>query len=114
MFEPLHRLFRRDEIKVRNALKVFERITQEDLGRLIRAHQDRNWTELTRLTHKLKSGCMQLGQNTTADALSELESALTCPDRGDALEHAFVIARDELHRVLDDVGGYLDREAKQG
>lgn len=107
MYEPLHSLFRGDEAKVRNAMKVFQRITKEDLERLIRARRDEDWTSLSRLAHKLKSGCMQIGQITTGDALSALEGTLSHTPGSDTLEHAFAVACDEIHRVLDHVGEYL-------
>lgn len=113
MYEPLHSLFRGDEAKVRNAMKVFQRITKEDLERLICARRDEDWTSLGRLAHKLKSGCMQIGQRTTGDALSALEATLSHTPGSDTLEDAFSAARDEVRRVLDHVGEYLNEKGAQ-
>ena len=112
MYEPLHSLFRGDETKIRNAMKVFQRITKEDLEGMIRARQAGDWTSLGRLAHKLKSGCMQIGQRTTGDALSALEDTLSHAPGSGTLEHAFVVAREEVSRVLDHVGEYLDGKGK--
>lgn len=108
MYEPLRRLFRGDEAKVRYALRVFQDVTRDDLEQMIRARYNGDWAELGRLAHKLKSGCMQIGQIATADALSGLEEALSSTAGSDAMEREFVVVCDRIHRVLDHVHGYLD------
>lgn len=113
MYEPLHSLFRGDETKIRSAMKVFQRITKEDLGGMIRARQAGDWTSLGRLAHKVKSGCMQIGQRTAGDALSALEDTLAHTPGSDTLEHAFAVASEEVSRVLDHVAEYLNGEGEK-
>lgn len=103
-FEPLSKLFRGDRERIRRTLDVFLRVTQEDLHRLDRAYADRDWTEIARLMHKMKSACLQIGEQAAADAAVAVECALS--DAG-ARAGVYASAREELGRVEERVVRYL-------
>lgn len=113
MFEPLEKLFHRDRRKVCHALTVFQRVTLEDLVRLDQAHAAGDWGDIGRLMHKMKSGCLQIGETAAADALTRMESELGASSRGGRLEAAFACARSEMKGVQERVAVYLESEQHQ-
>ncbi|WP_460733045.1 Hpt domain-containing protein [Lysobacter tyrosinilyticus] len=110
MFEPLGKLFHGNRQKVCHALTVFQRVTRDDLQRLDAAHAAGDWTDVGRLMHKMKSGCMQIGEVAAVDALSGVEHELGASRRNGQLEATFARARNEMDRVQERVAGYLETE----
>ena len=110
MFEPLGKLFHGDRQKVCHALKVFQRVTRDDLQRLDAAHAAGDWAEVGRLMHKMKSGCMQIGEIAAVEALTDVEHELAASRRNGQLETTFLRARSEMQRVQERVAGYLAAE----
>ena len=112
MFEPLSSLFRGDRDKIRRALAIFQDVARGDLEQLDKANASRDRAAIGRLMHKMKSGCMQIGEDAAADALSAVEQALSADD--DTLAHAFALAREELDRMQLRVAAYLSTEDGSG
>lgn len=106
-FEPLVRLFRGDQEKVRRILGIFERTTRNDLAQLDQAYSDGSRVAMGQLAHKMKSSCRQIGEMAAADALTALERVLVQDDAEGGLAGIFPLLRDELDRMLDRVGAYL-------
>ncbi|MGN7919682.1 MULTISPECIES: Hpt domain-containing protein [Lysobacter] len=106
-FEPLSRLLRGDTARVRRVLDVFARCTGEDLQRLDRAWASRDWATIGALTHKMKSGCLQIGETAAAQGLASIERAVSAGSPGDCLGQTFASTRDELDRVMMRVLAYL-------
>ncbi|HEY0660860.1 MAG TPA: Hpt domain-containing protein [Lysobacter sp.] len=114
MFEPLSRLFRGDPAKVRRALDVFQRTTCSDLEQLDRAYAAGDRASIGRLMHKMRSGCMQVGEDAAAEAIQAVERTLHAAAESDAFARAFAFARDELDRVQARVAAYLSTESETG
>jgi HPt (histidine-containing phosphotransfer) domain-containing protein len=106
-FEPLHRLFRGDPGRIARVLEIFERVTREDLERLERAYGSHDWASVGMLAHRMKAGCLQIGETTAAAGLSFLEQAVSAGNTGDELIHKFATTRTELDGVMMRVALYL-------
>ena len=110
-FEPLSRLFRGDTDRIRRVLEIFERVTRKDLERMDQVYADRDWVALGGMAHRMKSGCLQIGEASAAAGLAAIERSL--PAAGtDAFAREFAASREELDRVMMRVSGYLT--AKDG
>lgn len=107
-FEPLSRLLRGDRERIRRTLDIFLRVTREDLHHLDRAYVDCDWTEVSRMMHKMKSACLQIGEQAAAEAAAAVECALS---DADARMQAYAIVREELGRVEERVARYLAMES---
>jgi len=112
MFEPLSGLFRGDRDKIRRALVIFQDVTRDDLEQLDKANASRDRAAIGRLMHKMKSGCMQIGEGAAAGAILAVEQALLAD--GDTFAHAFALAREELDRMQLRVAAYLSAEDGSG
>ena len=106
-FEPLSRLFRGDASRVRHTLEIFERVTRQDLEQLDAGFASRDWTTVSMLTHKMKSGFLQIGETTAAAGLASIERAV-CGARGDdAIIQELASTRAEMEGVMRRVAEYL-------
>lgn len=110
MFEPLSSLFRGNHDKIRRALDIFQGATCCDLEQLDRAYASHERAAIGQLMHKTRSGCMQIGEDVAAEAISAVERALHAAPDDDAFTSAFVTARHELDRVQARVARYLSTE----
>lgn len=106
-FEPLSRLFRGDAGRIRRVLEIFERVTREDLRQLDTACAAGDWATVGMLAHKMKAGCMQLGEVAAAEGLASVERALSGGRASDATVMELATLRDELDRVMTRVASYL-------
>ena len=106
-FEPLSRLFRGDTSRVRRTLEIFERVTRQDLEQLYAAFASCDWATVSVLSHKMKSGFLQIGETTAAAGLASIERAV-CGARGDdAVIQELASTRAELEGVMMRVAEYL-------
>ena len=64
--------------------------------------------------HKMRSGCMQVGEDAAAEAIQTVERTLHAAAESDAFARAFAFARDELDRVQARVAAYLSTESETG
>jgi HPt (histidine-containing phosphotransfer) domain-containing protein len=106
-FQPLSRLLRGDAARVRRVLEVFARCTDEDLQQLDRAWASRDWATIGALTHKMKSGCLQIGETSAAEGLASIEREVSAGSADDTLGRIFATTRDELDGVMMRVIAYL-------
>jgi hypothetical protein len=106
-FEPLYRLFRGDVSRVRRTLEIFERVTREDVARLDAAFGSRDWASVGMLAHRMKAGCLQIGETVASTGLSVLERAVAAGVAGDEFIHEFATTRTELDGVMMRVAEYL-------
>ncbi|MGO1000191.1 Hpt domain-containing protein [Lysobacter sp. CA196] len=113
-FEPLSRLLRGDAARVRRVLDVFARCTREDLQQLDQAWASRDWATLGALAHKMKSGCLQIGEKSAAEGLAAIERELSAGSPGDTLAQTFAATRDELDGVMMRVLAYLTHRHEAG
>jgi HPt (histidine-containing phosphotransfer) domain-containing protein len=107
LFEPLSRLFRGDANRVRQVLEVFARVTPLDLERLDAAFANRDWATLGMLAHKMKAGCLQIGEQSAAAGLDSIERAHSSASAGEVITRDFAATRDELDGVMTRVVAYL-------
>lgn len=108
LFEPLQRLFRGDQVKIRRVLGILEKVLREDMEKLAQVRDNRDWIAVARLAHKIKSGCMQVGQHAAGAAMLGLEEAMQDRAFGDgSMDSEFDVANDEIQRLLMDIEGYL-------
>lgn len=107
LFEPLNRLFRGDANRVRQVLEVFARVTPLDLERLDAAFANRDWATLGLLAHKMKAGCLQIGEANAAAGLDCIEHAHASARAGEVITREFAATRDELDGVMRRVAAYL-------
>lgn len=112
MFEMLSELLRNDREKVRRMLGVFERVTRCDIERLDHAFADGNRDAIRALAHRMKSACLQIGEEAAGDALVSLENLADGPPAQFA--QGFQTARGELDRVLARVDSYLASPSDTG
>ena len=106
-FEPLSRLFRGDASRIRRTLEIFERVTRQDLEQLYAAFASCDWATVSVLSHKMKSGFLQIGETTAAAGLASIERAV-CGARGDdAVIQELASTRAELDGVMMRVAEYL-------
>lgn len=111
LFEPLQRLFKGDQAKIHHALRILEKVLQEDMERLGGARSDCDWIAVARLAHRIKSGCMQIGRHGAAAALLALEETAQVGASGDGCrDREFNAANEEIRKLLTDIDGYLKRE----
>jgi PAS domain S-box-containing protein len=107
-FPALEEVLGGDAARVRRVLEAFERSTQADGRELDAARMAGDWQRVRYLAHKLKSGCRQLGEEATAQALETVEHGAGHDEMSSAeLDRAFAGARDGLQQLLARVGGYL-------
>ena len=111
-FEPLSRLFRGDAARVRRALEIFERVTAEDLRQLDAAYAGRDWATIASLAHKMKSGCLQIGEAAAAAGLAFIER--TVATGGTAIDGEFATTRHELDGVMMRIADYLGTTNEAG
>jgi HPt (histidine-containing phosphotransfer) domain-containing protein len=107
-FEPLNSLLRGDRERIRRTLGIFLQVTRGDIGQLDGAYIAGDWTEIARLMHKMKSACLQIGEQAAAEAAVALECALS---DADARMRAYARVREELERVEERVARYLAMES---
>lgn len=105
MFEMLSELLRNDQEKVRRMLGVFEQVTRCDIERLDDAFASGNRDAIRALAHRMKSACLQIGEEAAGRALASLEQLAEGPSA--SFEPGFREAREELDRVLARVESYL-------
>lgn len=106
-FRELADILGNDEQKLRHVLGVFERSTRADCELLDAAYAAGDWRRVRDLAHKLKSGCRQLGEESAAIALDNLEAKA----KSDAeFDGEFAAARPELQQVLVHVRARLEVE----
>lgn len=106
-FEPLSRLFQGDASRVRRTLEIFERVTRQDLEQLDAGLASRDWATVSMLSHKMKSGFLQIGETTAAAGLASIERAV-CGARGNnAVIQELASTRAELDGVMRRVAEYL-------
>ena len=105
MFEMLSELLRNDQEKVQRMLGLFERVTRCDIGQLDDAFADGNRDAVRALAHRMKSACLQIGEEAAGHALAALEQLADGPSA--PFEQGFHAAREELDRVLGRVDSYL-------
>jgi PAS domain S-box-containing protein len=106
-FRELADILGNNEQKLRHVLGVFERSTRADCELLDAAYAAGDWRRVRDLAHKLKSGCRQLGEESAAIALDNLEAKA----KSDAeFDSEFAAARPELQQVLLHVRARLEAE----
>ncbi|WP_368564702.1 PAS domain-containing protein [Pseudoxanthomonas sp. UTMC 1351] len=106
-FRELADILGNNEQKLRHVLGVFERSTRADCELLDAAYAAGDWRRVRDLAHKLKSGCRQLGEESAAIALDNLEAKA----KSDAeFDGEFAAARPELQQVLVHVRARLEAE----
>lgn len=113
-FEPLSRLFRGDASRVRQVLEVFARVTAQDLERLNTAYANRDWATVGMLAHKMKAGCLQIGEASAAAGLDSIEQAHSSASASEVITRDFAATRDELDGVMMRVVAYLATGDKVG
>lgn len=112
VFEPLSRLFHDDRERIRRTLEVFLQVVRTDRERLEGAAAGRDWAEIGRLMHRLKSSFRQIGEDAAAEAAVAMEAALAGQAAGeaDAPTTALRTVREELAQVEQRVARYLATE----
>lgn len=113
-FEPLSRIFRGDVERVCRALEIFARVTCQDLEQLDAAYASRDWATVRMLAHKMKAGCLQIGEATAAAGLVSIERALLSDQASETVASEFASTRDELDNVMRRVATYLASRDKAG
>jgi HPt (histidine-containing phosphotransfer) domain-containing protein len=101
------RLFRGDASRVRQVLEVFARVTCNDLEQLDAAYANRDWATVGMLAHKMKAGCLQLGETSAAAGLDSIERAHSGAGASELIASGFAATRDELDGVMVRVVAYL-------
>lgn len=105
MYEMLSQLLRNDREKVRHMLGVFERVTRCDIERMDAAFTQGDRDAIRALAHRMKSACLQIGEQAAGHLLASLENLADGPHT--SFEQGFQAAREELDRVLIRVDSYL-------
>ncbi|WP_190285660.1 ATP-binding protein [Montanilutibacter psychrotolerans] len=96
-----------DEAKLARLLRIFTDTTRNDLLALEAARQSMDRSAVARLAHRLKSACMQMGEQSTWQALDELEGAARSTQVDDALLNQLLeVARNETEQTLARVEQY--------
>jgi HPt (histidine-containing phosphotransfer) domain-containing protein len=106
-FEPLSKLFKGDVDRIRQALEIFERVTRQDLERMDQVYAGRDWAALGRMAHKMRSGCLQIGEASAATRLAGIEQSSSSAGASDVFARDFVAMRQELEGVMQRVIAFL-------
>jgi HPt (histidine-containing phosphotransfer) domain-containing protein len=113
-FEPLSKLFKGDIARIRQALEIFERVTRQDLERMDQVYAGRDWNALGRMAHKMRSGCLQIGEATAATQLAGIEHSSSSAGATDSFARNYAAARQELDGVMKRVTAYLTVKHQAG
>jgi HPt (histidine-containing phosphotransfer) domain-containing protein len=106
-FEPLSKLFKGDTNRIRQALEIFERVTRQDLESMDQVYASRDWAALGRMAHKMRSGCLQIGEASAATQLAAIEQSSSSAGATDAFARGYAATRQELDGVMRRVTAYL-------
>jgi HPt (histidine-containing phosphotransfer) domain-containing protein len=106
-FEPLSKLFKGDTARIHQALEIFERVTRQDLERMDQAFAGQDWAALVRMAHKMRSGCLQIGEASAAAHLAGIEQSSSSAGASDAFARDYVATRQELDGVMQRVTAFL-------